>query len=469
MRPEKKCIDKTKQEYRYHRMHYCGTCKTIGQEYGQRSRLLLNFDTVFFAELLSHLNQENLSKWQPGYQAINQCFKMPDQNEESPFSLKYAAATNVLLGQLKLDDQLKDLPGIKWKLARQFYSKPFRKANQQFQNWGIDTRYFWEWINKQSEIEQKVRTDFSSLAALLNHYAKPTAQITGGIFEKGASLSQQGKVEKEMYQLGYQFGRLNYILDAFEDIEKDLRQDQFNPLVLYFNIDQSVQEEQLEEVRLVILEHQKMVVDHLKKLPIPQEMNSQYTVRLQSNIALRIYKEREVIESFPNPTKVDWADFKKKLALVLSTQIRTANYYLVSLTVFLFPLAVDLVSRNQSDQVEMYKWSAIFLAVLGIFGLGKSIKKNQKEKLNRREKRKLRKVKRRVRLLERVKNIFKKKRGFWDECCSSCCESCINDMCDFSCDFCCDIMREGFSEGKFWPILVIFFLILAIVLLLVLV
>ncbi|MFT7604623.1 MAG: hypothetical protein ACI8VT_002208, partial [Saprospiraceae bacterium] len=109
MRPEKSCSDKTSDDYRYHRMHYCGTCKTLGQAYGQRARTLLNFDTVFFAEILSHLSKENLADWQHSYQAINQCFKMPSQEEALPISLKYAAATNVLLGELKLDDNSKDL------------------------------------------------------------------------------------------------------------------------------------------------------------------------------------------------------------------------------------------------------------------------------------------------------------------------------------------------------------------------
>ena len=35
------------------RLHYCGTCKSIGSRYGQSARLLLNFDSVFAAEVLT--------------------------------------------------------------------------------------------------------------------------------------------------------------------------------------------------------------------------------------------------------------------------------------------------------------------------------------------------------------------------------------------------------------------------------
>jgi hypothetical protein len=38
-----------------YRLHYCGTCKTMGPLYGQKSRFLLNHDAVFLSELLTLL------------------------------------------------------------------------------------------------------------------------------------------------------------------------------------------------------------------------------------------------------------------------------------------------------------------------------------------------------------------------------------------------------------------------------
>ena len=59
----KKC-GMSEAEKHFRRLHYCGTCKTIGSLYGQKSRLLLNHDTVFLAEILSSLSDENASEWQ---------------------------------------------------------------------------------------------------------------------------------------------------------------------------------------------------------------------------------------------------------------------------------------------------------------------------------------------------------------------------------------------------------------------
>ena len=62
----------TKNDYR---LHYCGTCKTMGAMYGQRSRMLLNFDAVFFAELLTNLSAQNTATWHESYQQQN-CFAL---------------------------------------------------------------------------------------------------------------------------------------------------------------------------------------------------------------------------------------------------------------------------------------------------------------------------------------------------------------------------------------------------------
>ena len=108
MQPQNSCSTKKNDvDYLYHRRHYCGTCKAIGQNYNQQSRLMLNFDTVFLSELLSQLELEDLDLWDKNLQAVNTCFSMP--TEKLPFSLEYAATASVLLGGLKIEDNLEVL------------------------------------------------------------------------------------------------------------------------------------------------------------------------------------------------------------------------------------------------------------------------------------------------------------------------------------------------------------------------
>ena len=83
---------------RHRRLHYCGTCKTIGGLYGQRSRALLNHDTVFLAELLSALSgaDRRLDEWSSPYQSYN-CLALPRSASDMPLALRYAAAATLTL------------------------------------------------------------------------------------------------------------------------------------------------------------------------------------------------------------------------------------------------------------------------------------------------------------------------------------------------------------------------------------
>src|SRR5690349_9279583 len=94
----KKC-GMSDEEKHFRRLNYCGTCKTIGSLYGQKSRLLLNHDTVFLAEILSALSGDDARDWQQSYQSFN-CLNMP--KDEMPRSLQFAATANVILTEFKL-------------------------------------------------------------------------------------------------------------------------------------------------------------------------------------------------------------------------------------------------------------------------------------------------------------------------------------------------------------------------------
>ena len=48
------------KEYEIFKGYYCGICKSIGDRYGQISRLTLNYDCTFLALLLASINNEDV-------------------------------------------------------------------------------------------------------------------------------------------------------------------------------------------------------------------------------------------------------------------------------------------------------------------------------------------------------------------------------------------------------------------------
>lgn len=440
MRPEKSCPNNAGTNYHFHRMHYCGICKSLGKQYGHRSRLLLNFDTVFLAEILSRLSEEDLTNWPSGYQAVNQCFTMPDNKQAVPLTLEYAAAINILLGQLKMEDNKMDEPGVKWKLLSYFFTKTFRKTDRQLQEIGINTYAFWDWVEIQKQREKSACCDFSSVGELLDYYATPTAQMTGLAFENGATFICQGKQCPMMYQLGYQYGRLVYMLDAFEDVEKDLSQNQFNPLTKYYKAQRTLQDDQFGLVRQVILKCQEAVVQQIEKLPFSKEMIAHYSALLRSNIALRIYRERRIPKSLKEQLQYVWHSAIREMREEipsLTSLVHRVHYYLISLVIFVIPLAADY--SNPTDKVAVYKWTAVLIAFMASIGLGRYVVKHRKGKI----KRQIRKAKRKIRRFFQflwVKKFFSKK----SPCCTDedtaavfllcCCEPACECYCYHACE-----------------------------------
>lgn len=455
MKPQNTCSTKRTEDYRYHRMHYCGTCKTLGQAYGQRTRMLLNFDTVFFAEILSHLSEEKLSDWQDGYQAINRCFTMPEDEQPIPLSLSYAAATNVLFAELKLDDNQKDSPHLAWSLGQRFFSEAFHKATAQFEAWGMNTQVLWDLVNEQEALEKATPFKANDLTEMLTHYAEPTARMTGLLFEHSASVVGQEKQDQTMYQLGYRFGQLVYILDAFEDVEKDIVERQFNPIVLHFKAKQQLSKHQLDKAQQVIFRCQEFVTQEINALPFTTEIIEQYSVRLYSNIVQRIYKAQEA----PKTRKEQVHDLSNtftatinKIALHWAFQIRQTNHYLVAMIAPILLLAGHYLSEG--DAIMVYQWIAILTGVLGSVAFTKHLWTKGRNEPTKGD-----------------NGGYTCPPGISD-CCSECCADCCQACCDYMCDSCCDICRESIANREIWVwvvlgIVVLFALVLTLILVLV--
>ena len=90
---------------RAQRLPYCGTCKTLGSLYGQRSRLLLNHDTVFLAELL--MEQSGQPEWSHAYRSFN-CLTLPKPEDAMPLALQFAATAAVTIAHFHIADHQVD-------------------------------------------------------------------------------------------------------------------------------------------------------------------------------------------------------------------------------------------------------------------------------------------------------------------------------------------------------------------------
>lgn len=209
-------MDLTYREYEHYRGYYCGLCKSLKDNHGEISRLSLNYDITFLVLLLT-------SVYKPKSKVIEEgCITNPFKKKKKIINeiSEYAAGMNVLLSYYKLEDNLKDDKGIKdiityhlykskLKLAYEKYPKKADKIKEQ-----LDILYNLE-INKNNNIDL-VSNTFGNLMSEIFAY-------------------KEDEYESDLRRIGFNIGKYIYILDAYEDLDKDYKKGRYNPFIDYID------------------------------------------------------------------------------------------------------------------------------------------------------------------------------------------------------------------------------------------
>jgi hypothetical protein len=454
MRPEGGCSNKDSSDYRFHRMHYCGVCKAMGNNYGHKSRFLLNYDSVFLAELLTVLSNDDLGKWENAFQAINKCLTMP--KGDIPLSLSYAADANVLLAELKIQDQLLDNGTLGWRFAQKFFSNSFGRNAQKLANWGLDKNEILS-IGEEQINREKADISFNHISESIDFYAAPTSNLTALIFAKAADIIDQKEKTEILYSLGLNFGKMAYLLDAYSDLEKDIYKGQFNPLVAYYQTERSLAEEQRAEIRCLIDEMLIVCAAHLENL-IPENAERYYS-RLRSNVMLQMYREAQIPLSFRERLAMRWQharDFAAEMncdrTQNLASRIR---YQMLSVAVFVAPKTPEYMGVGRDSSI--FSWTAFLAAFLAAIGLGVVVGRRKRRKQDRKSAKTLKNV------LKAIRSGYFLKRGCWEEilalCCAACACGCFDVCCQAGCNGCWNACEDRNNRLWVWILLAFFIIV----------
>ena len=209
-------MDLTFREYEHYRGYYCGLCKYLKDNHGEISRLSLNYDITFLILVLTAI-------YRPESKVIEEgCIANPFKKKKKTINeiTEYAASMNVLLTYYKLEDNLKDDKGIKDKLAYNIYKSKLKLAYEKYPKKAqvikeqLDILY-------NLEIEKNTNIDLVS-----NTFGKLMAEIFA---------YKQDEFEKDLRQIGFNVGKYIYLLDAYEDLDKDYKKGSYNPFIEYID------------------------------------------------------------------------------------------------------------------------------------------------------------------------------------------------------------------------------------------
>lgn len=209
------------KEYDLFKAYYCGVCKSMGNRLGLASRFTLNYDSAFLAILLSSLSGEKL-------QVHNErCIAHPAAKRlvvKSSAMVDYASDMNVLLAYYKLKDNWQDDKSWTAVGIMAALHSAFQKIQKKYpEKSGILRSRLQE-----LSILEKEKCDSMDKAA--EPFAKIMEEITACEL-----LPDFCKHERILRWIGYNIGRWIYIMDAYDDMERDYKKKSYNPLLLQFH------------------------------------------------------------------------------------------------------------------------------------------------------------------------------------------------------------------------------------------
>ena len=198
------------REFEVFKAYYCGVCKSIAGRYGQIPRFSLSYDSAFLALLLTAVSGEK-----SGIKA-ERCpvhpFKKRKVITTDKAIIDYASDMNVILAYYNLKDDVKDEGSAIYRFGIGLLKPAAVKVKKKY-------------TEKCHIIEKKL----FELAELEHQKCDSTDQAAGlfaAIMEEIACygpLCTDESYEKILRWTGYNLGRWVYILDAYDDIEKDIK------------------------------------------------------------------------------------------------------------------------------------------------------------------------------------------------------------------------------------------------------
>lgn len=202
---------KIKDWNRYH-AYYCGLCHALGKVAGLKGRITVSYDMTFLAILLDDLYDFEKQEGK------RRCVTHPVKKHEfvlSEASL-YAAKMNLLLCYDNLMDDWMDDKNPGAAAGAAMLKKVRQGIVQEYPRQAEAVKHY---LEKLHVCEKQNEPNLDVAAGL-------TGEMLGELF-----CYREDEWREELYQTGFYLGKFIYLMDAFEDVEKDAKKGSYNPFL----------------------------------------------------------------------------------------------------------------------------------------------------------------------------------------------------------------------------------------------
>lgn len=242
---------KVKEFYRY-KSYYCGLCRTLKEEYGFRGRMTLTYDMTFLVIFLTSLYEsdtEELASRCP----VHPVKKIPMLKNDIT---QYGARMNILLSYYKFADDWQDDKSLSGLTGVHLFQRKARKICEEYprQSKAIRMR-----LRKLNDYEKRQEQDVDLVAGCFGELMEELFVIREDVWEE------------HVRRFGFYLGKFIYLMDAYEDLEKDMEKGSYNPLKWSFESCKEDREEYEKWIYDILVMMMAEASQAFERLPCVQE------------------------------------------------------------------------------------------------------------------------------------------------------------------------------------------------------
>ncbi|MCQ2525355.1 MAG: DUF5685 family protein [Lachnospiraceae bacterium] len=204
------------REFDVYHSYYCGLCKCLKKQSGVLGQMTLSFDMTFAALLLSSL-------YEPENEIRHcRCLAHPIGKHLMCRNsiMDYLADMNILLTIHKCEDDWKD----ERKLHRKLYGDLLEEQSEKIKiKYHAKDEAICSKLRRMAELEAEKSNDIDKMAGLFG-------EIMGEVL-----AYREDEWTDNLRAVGYHLGKFIYILDAYDDLIKDEKKKNYNPLIVRKN------------------------------------------------------------------------------------------------------------------------------------------------------------------------------------------------------------------------------------------
>lgn len=198
------------REYYQYKAYYCGLCKVLKERHGRLGQVTLTYDMTFLIILLTSLYE---SKTHVGQE---RCMLHPMKKHGVLTNeiTEYASDMNIALAYHNFEDDYIDDKSMKGYVGTKVFQRKYKKIEKKYPR---QCEVMKKKLKKLLEFEASNETNLDAVSACFG-------ELMAELF-----IYQNDEWEGSLRKFGCYLGKFIYLIDAYEDLEQDLKNGSYNP------------------------------------------------------------------------------------------------------------------------------------------------------------------------------------------------------------------------------------------------